>query len=93
MCRENKAIQELRNVLAMKATPAFIWDKFGSVCHMWGLNPFEALNELSSSSLSQTTERESPVFSCAACGKGYASQNALNAHRGKCRAHEDRNIV
>lgn len=91
MCK-NKAEEELRTVLAMKATPAFIWDKFGSVCHMWGLNPFEALTELTSG-LSQTTERESPVFSCAACGKGYASQNALNAHRGKCRAHEDRNIV
>lgn len=47
MCK-NKAEEELRNVLAMKATPAFIWDKFGSVCHLWGINPFDALKELTS---------------------------------------------
>ena len=76
---------ELRRVLDLPGTAGYKWDKFGSLCFSWGIDPFEALKEIQSASGCLSPEKKSPAFGCLSCGKSYVTQNALNAHRGKCK--------
>lgn len=80
-CLENIRT-ELQRVLDLPGTAGYKWDKFGSLCFSWGIDPFEALKEIQASGC--LSPEKSPVFSCVGCSKGFATQNALNAHRGKC---------